>query len=127
MTKPSKSGDNACVLVERNDSVLSLALNRPEANNAINNETRDALLAAFEAAAKDAGVRAIVLTSVGEDAFCVGRGKVVQAFPRNATRSQRRSNLLEIFAHKVEIKHLFYSRKICYERRPFFVNRMYRQ
>lgn len=72
MTKLQKSGGSNCVLVERNDSVLTLAINRPEANNAINNETRDALLAAFEAASRDVGVRAIVLTSVGEEAFSVG-------------------------------------------------------
>lgn len=72
MTKPSKSGENACVLVERNEGALTVSINRPEANNAINNETRDALIAAFEGAAKDASVRAIVLTSVGEEAFSVG-------------------------------------------------------
>jgi enoyl-CoA hydratase len=71
MSKAGKSGD-ACVLCERHEGVLTVALNRPEANNAINNEMRDALLEAFEGAAKDAGLRAIVLTSSGEEAFSVG-------------------------------------------------------
>lgn len=72
MTKSSKPSDSSCVLVERIDGVLTLSINRPDANNAINNDTRDALIAGFEGAAKDPSVRAVVLTSVGEDAFSVG-------------------------------------------------------
>ena len=72
MSRPGKAGDGTCVLAERNDGVLTLAINRADANNAINNETRDALIAAFEGAQRDAHLRAIVLTSVGEDAFSVG-------------------------------------------------------
>jgi enoyl-CoA hydratase len=60
------------LVAERDDGLLTLAINRPEANNAINNETRDALIAALEAAARDAALRVVVLTSVGDDAFSVG-------------------------------------------------------
>ena len=72
MSKPSKKNQSECLLAERNGAVLTLAINRPDANNAINNEIREALLEAFEAAAKDAALRVIVLNSVGEDAFSVG-------------------------------------------------------
>ena len=72
MTRPAKATESSCVLRERNEGVLTVAINRPEANNAINNETRDALLDVFETAAHDANLRAIVLTSTGEDAFSVG-------------------------------------------------------
>jgi enoyl-CoA hydratase len=71
MSRPSKAGEG-CVVVERNDGVLTVALNRPEANNAINNETRDALFDVFDRSARDAELRAIVLSSVGEEAFSVG-------------------------------------------------------
>jgi enoyl-CoA hydratase len=72
MSRQGKAGESTCVLAERNDGLLTLAINRPEANNAINNETRDALIAAFEKAADDKSLRVVVLTSVGEDAFSVG-------------------------------------------------------
>lgn len=57
---------------ERVGPILTLAINRPDTNNAINNETREALADEFGAAAADRELRAIVLTSVGEDAFSVG-------------------------------------------------------
>lgn len=72
MSKQGKTAEHGCVLAERNGPLLTLALNRPEANNAINIETRDALIDAFQAAAKDAALRVVVLTSVGDDAFSVG-------------------------------------------------------
>jgi enoyl-CoA hydratase len=72
MRKQGKTGEPGSLLAERNDALLTLAINRPEANNAINNETRDALIAAFDEAAKDPSLRVVVLTSVGEDAFSVG-------------------------------------------------------
>jgi 2-(1,2-epoxy-1,2-dihydrophenyl)acetyl-CoA isomerase len=51
--------------------VLVLTLNRPEALNALNAELRAALVAAFKAAARDAEVRAVVLTGAGRG-FCAG-------------------------------------------------------
>src|SRR4051794_4462513 len=53
------------------DGVLTLALNRPEARNALNPELRDALVAAIDDAALSPDVRAIVLTGEG-GAFCAG-------------------------------------------------------
>ncbi|MBI1211048.1 MAG: hypothetical protein GC190_06260 [Alphaproteobacteria bacterium] len=73
MSRPKKAAETGCVLRERSDDgVLTVAINRPEANNAINNDTRNGLLGAFDEAAKDASLRAVVLTSTGEDAFSVG-------------------------------------------------------
>ncbi len=72
MSKQGSKGAQSCLLTERDGGLLTLAINRPDANNAINGETRDALIEAFEAAAKDSTLRVIVLTSVGEDAFSVG-------------------------------------------------------
>jgi enoyl-CoA hydratase/carnithine racemase len=72
MSKQGSRGGQNCLLAERNGALLTLAINRPDANNAINNDMRDTLIEAFEAAARDSTLRVIVLTSVGDDAFSVG-------------------------------------------------------
>ncbi len=60
------------VLVSALDGgVLTLTLNRPEALNALNQETTRALRNGFEAAARDRGVGAVILTGAGR-AFCAG-------------------------------------------------------
>lgn len=59
------------VLSARDDAVLTLTLNRPEALNALNRETTGALRAGVEAAGRDPGVGAIILTGAGR-AFCAG-------------------------------------------------------
>ena len=53
-------------------SVASITLNRPEARNALNAETKAALLAAAREAAADQQVRAVILTGAGR-AFCAGQ------------------------------------------------------
>ena len=59
------------LLSSRDDAVLSLTINRPEALNALNRETTQALRTAIDAAGRDAEVGAIVLTGAGR-AFCAG-------------------------------------------------------
>ncbi|TGN81481.1 enoyl-CoA hydratase [Streptomyces bauhiniae] len=61
------------VLHEVNDGLATITLNRPEAMNALNIATKNALREAVEAAAADDAVRAILLTAAGERAFCVGQ------------------------------------------------------
>lgn len=51
--------------------VVTITLNRPEALNALNAVMRRELLAAFRAAARDAEIRAIVITGAGRG-FCAG-------------------------------------------------------
>lgn len=53
------------------DGVLLIALNRPDRRNAIDDATAEALRAAFERAASDAEVRAVILTGEGR-AFSAG-------------------------------------------------------
>jgi enoyl-CoA hydratase/carnithine racemase len=53
------------------DGVLTVALARPEQRNAIDAELADALRDAFEAAADDTAVRAVILTGEGK-AFSAG-------------------------------------------------------
>lgn len=65
--------DNATpVLLERDGGVALVRLNRPDAMNALNTETKQALLATLREVAEDESVRAVVLTGSGR-AFCVGQ------------------------------------------------------
>ena len=59
------------ILVEVDDGVARITINRPERRNALDAGSRDALLAALDSARADAGVRAVLLTGAG-DAFCSG-------------------------------------------------------
>lgn len=59
------------VLTEKRDHSLLVTLNRPEANNALNPEVNAGIVAAFEMAATDDDIRAVVLTGRGR-AFCAG-------------------------------------------------------
>lgn len=57
--------------IELNGTVAVIRLNRPEVRNAINDQMRQELIAAFEWADRTAVVRAIVLTGAGKG-FCSG-------------------------------------------------------
>lgn len=61
------------VLYEVSDGLATITLNRPEAMNALDVETKVALRDAARAAADDGAVRAVLLTAAGDRAFCVGQ------------------------------------------------------
>jgi cyclohexa-1,5-dienecarbonyl-CoA hydratase len=68
MTEPT-----AFVRLDRDTPhVAEIVLDRPEALNAVSTELARQLTAACSAAAADAGVRVVVLSSSGPKAFCVG-------------------------------------------------------
>jgi 2-(1,2-epoxy-1,2-dihydrophenyl)acetyl-CoA isomerase len=58
--------------IDLDGSVLTLTLNRPDVHNALDWQTREVLVDALGEASADVGVRAIVLTGVGDRAFCTG-------------------------------------------------------
>ncbi|MDF3291967.1 MULTISPECIES: 2-cyclohexenylcarbonyl CoA isomerase [Streptomyces] len=60
------------VLYEVAEGLATITLNRPEAMNALDNETKDALRDTLREAAADQSVRAVLLTATGR-AFCVGQ------------------------------------------------------
>lgn len=60
------------LLTSVSGGVMSLTLNRPDAHNALDYLTRDALVERLASASADTGVRAVVLTGAGEKAFCTG-------------------------------------------------------
>src|SRR5690349_9588436 len=67
MTQPTDA-----VLVERDDHVLVVTLNRPEARNAVNGDLTLGLGTALEQADADPEIRAVVLTGAGDVSFCAG-------------------------------------------------------
>jgi len=60
------------VLSARDGAVVTLTVNRPEARNALDTPTVEALSAAFEAIDRDTGVRCAILTGAGDRAFVAG-------------------------------------------------------
>jgi 2-(1,2-epoxy-1,2-dihydrophenyl)acetyl-CoA isomerase len=72
------------VTTEHRDAVMTVRMNRPHALNAMNGEMVLALRRAFEAAARDHSVRAVVLTGEGR-AFSSG-GDVKEMAERYRTR-----------------------------------------
>ncbi|MFM2068435.1 MAG: hypothetical protein RLZZ584_3344 [Pseudomonadota bacterium] len=62
----------ALVLVTQTGAVRTLTLNRPKALNSFTTALHGVLLAALNAAAGDAGVRAVVITGAGRG-FCAGQ------------------------------------------------------
>lgn len=61
-----------CVLYEVSGGLATVTLNRPEAMNALDTETKVALRDALQEAGADPQVRAVLLTGSGR-AFCVGQ------------------------------------------------------
>jgi enoyl-CoA hydratase len=60
------------LLIERDDAVAIVTLNRPKVLNALNGQTLTELAAAMASFKDDPGVRAIVLTGSGEKSFVAG-------------------------------------------------------
>ena len=60
------------VIVERQDALVTVSINRPQARNALDSAVKPALRDALTAAAADESVRAVVLTGTGGH-FCAGQ------------------------------------------------------
>ena len=81
---------SATLLQQVDGGVATLTLNRPDALNALNSQLRQALLAALKAAARDDGIRAVILTGAGRG-FCAGadlRGGSTERDFRSVLRSE---------------------------------------
>jgi len=59
-------------LYEKAEGIATITINRPDALNALNEETISELLARFDDAEKDDNVKVIILTGAGDRAFCAG-------------------------------------------------------
>jgi enoyl-CoA hydratase len=81
------SGASDLVLVDgAAGPIATVTVNRPQALNALNAPTLEALLAAFEALGRADGVRCAILTGAGEKAFMAGADikAMVEMSPREA-------------------------------------------
>ncbi len=79
------------VLYVKQDGIAYVTLNRPKVLNALNTPTWSDLLAAFEDARRDAGVRGVILTGAGDKAFIAGAdiSELAQIAPFDAQQSSR--------------------------------------
>ncbi|WP_069815709.1 enoyl-CoA hydratase-related protein [Streptomyces sp. TP-A0874] len=75
------------VLYEVTEGLATIRLNRPDAMNALNTETKEALRDTLRRAASDTGVRAVLLTGEGR-AFCVGQDLKEHVGALTAVREQ---------------------------------------
>lgn len=84
------------VRIDRHDDgVAEVVLNRPEAMNAVSTAMAQALTAVGDELRADTGVRAVVVTSSHEKAFCVGADlKERKGFSDEDLRAQRPGNRL---------------------------------
>ncbi|PCI35699.1 MAG: enoyl-CoA hydratase [Flavobacteriaceae bacterium] len=62
----------ANILVEKNEAIATLTINRPKKLNALNKQTIYELGMAFDLLQNDASIKAIVVTGSGEKAFVAG-------------------------------------------------------
>ena len=60
------------ILVEKDDSILRVTLNRPEKHNALSRSVLDSLKTIFNENATDDSLKAAVLTGAGEKSFAAG-------------------------------------------------------
>jgi len=59
-------------LYEKSEGIATITINRPQALNALNEETLIELMTRLEDAKKDEQVKVIVITGAGDRAFCAG-------------------------------------------------------
>jgi enoyl-CoA hydratase len=88
------------VRTDRQDHVLTVTINRPDARNALDDEVLAGLGAALRDGDADDDVRVIVLTGAGDRAFCAG-ADLAGAFDQDASileQHEGRGLLRELFA-----------------------------
>ncbi len=89
------TGLGSLVLVDRRDDVAIVTLNRPEVRNALNLALARELASSVQSLAQDPQLRAVVVTGVGDRAFCAGADLVER---RDMSPDQRRETTEAIFA-----------------------------
>ena len=73
------------ILVDTQDNITTITLNRPEVLNAFNNEMAAEVLAALKQAERDSATRCLVLTGAGRG-FCAGQDlEVLRARPEGVS------------------------------------------
>ena len=63
---------DAVLFEARDDGIVVITLNRPEARNAVGKEIREGLFTAWDRFERDPALRVAILTGSGDKAFCAG-------------------------------------------------------
>ena len=58
------------ILLEKNENIATITLNRPDKMNACNDPMAEELLTCFETVDKDKDVRAVIITGAGKGGMC---------------------------------------------------------
>ena len=61
------------IIYKKDDGIAWLTINRPEVYNAVRGRTSDEMVVALKDAGNDPGVRVVVISGSGPNAFCSGR------------------------------------------------------
>lgn len=72
------SGDYTDIVVETAEGIAKIAINRPERRNAFRPTTLFELQHAFNVARDDSAVGVVILTGVGDEAFCSGGDQTIR-------------------------------------------------
>lgn len=91
----TESQDQNCILSSLQQGVLHITLNRPDKLNSFNTDMHLALRAAFDRAATDDEVRAVLLTGAGRG-FCAGQD-LGDRDPRQATEAPDLGHTIETY------------------------------
>lgn len=85
--------DFETLLLDKEEGLLTITLNRPDNMNAFNNRMMHEIVAALEVAAEDDEVRAVIFTGAGDRAYCAGAdlaaGGDTFNYPKVSERSGR--------------------------------------
>ena len=61
-----------CVKIHSSDYLLTVTISRPDARNALNNQTIRELITVFSSVTDNESTRCVLLTGAGSEAFCAG-------------------------------------------------------
>lgn len=86
------------LLLDHDNAIVIVTLNRPERLNAINDMMIDELTTAMRELAQDDRLRAVIITSAGEKAFCSGMDLKDRRDISEAALADQRSRMVEMFA-----------------------------
>lgn len=87
--------DDRLILVNRSSHVVTVTLNRPHARNALSRALVAELAAVAQELQADRDVRAVIVTGVGDRAFCAGADLIERQSMSGAERSAHTAAILE--------------------------------
>jgi enoyl-CoA hydratase len=83
------------VLIDKQDGIATVTLNRPDKLNALNRELRLAFCRAMQGLRRDQDLRVVIITGAGR-AFCVGLDLRELATPASGIRDEGETNFISV-------------------------------